>query len=126
MKKFLLVGLALTLVGCGQDETKAVQEQTAEVATQNQNIDKQRDDAKQYFLSEKEPTVKDATWTKPLMFKVGVIDDGTNRDGFAHYVCETLRHDFKISDTGLTVEVIDVEKLVKTDKWIALGRAVCS
>ncbi|AWY19950.1 hypothetical protein LP090_06660 [Moraxella bovis] len=32
MKKFLLFGFALALVGCGQDETKAVQEQTAEVA----------------------------------------------------------------------------------------------
>lgn len=84
-----------------------------------------REKAKQYFLGNDEPTVKDATWTSDYMFKVGVVDDGTPRHGFANYVCEVLRSDFNIKDKQLMVEVIDIEKLVSTNKWVELGKATC-
>lgn len=97
---------------------------TAENNTSNLNDDL-REKIKQYFLSDKEPTVKDATWTSDYMFKVGVIYDGTNREGFVNYVCEILRSDFGISDEKLIVEVIDIQKLVDTNKWIELGQSIC-
>lgn len=76
-----------------------------------------------YFTSEKEPKVKDALWTSDSMFKVAVIDDGTPRDGFAEYVCLTLKTDFGIS--GVRVKVIDVVKLVSKNDWVDLGEATC-
>lgn len=42
------------------------------------------------FQSGQEPTAKDAVWTQKDIFKVGVIDDGSRRDGYAQYVCEVL------------------------------------
>lgn len=107
-----------------QDNISKENMNTAENNTSNLNDDL-REKIKQYFLSDKEPTVKDATWTSDYMFKVGVIDDGTNRDGFASYVCETLRSDFGISDEKLIVEVIDIQKLVDTNKWVELGQSIC-
>lgn len=59
------------------------------------------------------------------MFKVGVSDDGTSRDGYAEYVCMKL-HDFGFKDQGIFVQVIDYDKLMKTEEWVKLGVAQCS
>lgn len=78
--------------------------------------------AVQYFKTQ-EPVAKDSTWTSNNTFSVGVIDDGTKRDGYALYVCQVL------ADMGIhevRVKIIDIEKLVKTDKWENLGTAQCS
>ncbi|MDF1485518.1 hypothetical protein PY257_10065 [Ramlibacter sp. H39-3-26] len=74
------------------------------------------------FKSKAEPTVKDAIWTSPKMLKVGVIDNGTNRDGFAAYVCgEAASAGLK----GISVQVIDIAKLKSTGKWVKLGEMHC-
>lgn len=75
-----------------------------------------------YLKSGQEPRVKDATWTSARMLKVGVLSDGSNRDGFASYVCSVLT-DQRI--TGASVQVIDVAHLVRTGKWVKLGEARC-
>lgn len=89
----------------------------------------QQDDQKalalKYFKDGNEPKVKDALWTSSFMFKVGVIDDGSNRDGYAEYVCGLLRDDYQITDSTLMVQVIDISKLVKQGEWIKLGEASC-
>lgn len=74
------------------------------------------------FKGGSEPTVKDAIWTSPKMFKVGVLDDGTNRNGFAAYVCsEAAAAGLK----GISVQVIDIAKLKNTGKWVKLGEKQC-
>lgn len=118
-----LLSCIFVLTACGGSDHSAGEQQSA--VTETEITDEIREQVKQHFLSDKEPTVKDATWTAPHMFKVGVIDDGTKRDGFANYVCETLRSDFNIKDEKLIVEVIDIQKLVSTNKWIELGKAIC-
>ncbi|WP_213380966.1 hypothetical protein [Allochromatium tepidum] len=50
----------------------------------------QHEQVKQHFLSNEEKTTKDAIWTASDIFKVGVIDDGSRRDGYADYVCQVL------------------------------------
>ncbi len=77
-----------------------------------------------YFKSDQEPAVKDALWTDSSTFKVGMLDDGTDRTGFASYICEVLRDNFNING-GVSVVVIDIEKLVETHKWIELGKTNC-
>ena len=76
-----------------------------------------------YFQSSQEPTSKDALWTASDIFKVGVIDNGSSRDGYAQYVCSTLA-EFGLS-RGTWVQVIDIVKLTQKNKWVKLGEAHC-
>ena len=60
---------------------------------------------------------------RSMAFIKSRVDDKTKRDGFADYICSVA------SDHGVTpdlVKVIDIVKLVRTGKFIELGRANCS
>lgn len=50
----------------------------------------QHEKVKKLFQSNEEKTTKDAIWTSRDIFKVGVINDGSRRDGYADYVCQVL------------------------------------
>ena len=76
------------------------------------------------FKSPSEKLAKDALWTSPTMFKVGVIDSGTSRDGYAQYVCGVIGEN-GLSGRGVMVQIIDIRKLVSTDKWVKLGESRC-
>lgn len=80
-------------------------------------------DMENYFKSDEEPTAKDALWTSKHFFKVGVFDDGTDRSGYALYVCQNLSD--KRMSNGVTVHVIDIIKLSAQGKWVKLGEANC-
>jgi len=80
-------------------------------------------DLENYFKSTEEPIVKDAIWTQKNFFKVGVFDDGTDRSGYALYVCQILSD--KGMSNGVTVHVIDIIKLSAQGKWVKLGQANC-
>jgi hypothetical protein len=84
----------------------------------------QHDAVKERFQGPEEKTAKDATWTSPTTFKVGVIDDGTPRDGYAEYVCLTL-YDYGFKGKKVMVRVIDIVQLTRNDKWVNLGTAYC-
>lgn len=71
-----------------------------------------------------EKQVKDAAWTSRGVLKVGVFNDGTNRDGYAKYICQVL-YDYKFKGEGVLVRVIDIVKLVNKDKWVNIGTARC-
>lgn len=70
-----------------------------------------------YFLSDKEPKVKDAHWTSKNNLKLGMINDGSTQNGFAQYACELLR------GTQVTIDIIDVVKLSQHGEWTTLGSA---
>lgn len=74
------------------------------------------------FTGKAEATAKDAIWTTPSMFKVGVIDNGSNRDGYASYVCGEAA---ALGLKSITVQVIDIAKLKSTGKWVKLGEKRC-
>ena len=131
----MIIGLctALYLVGCSQDVSHTTEstdnkaETTVEPsATDNSITQAEKEKIVNYFKSDKEPTVKDATWKTDSSFSVGVIDDGTNRDGFAEYVCQVLNNDFDIKGKRVFVSVIDIAKLNSEGKWINLGIANCN
>lgn len=68
-----------------------------------------------------EPKVKDLMWRGSTLY-VGVLDDGSNRFGYALYVCNVLaEHDLR----GMTVHVMDIVKIVRDNDWVKLGSADC-
>lgn len=84
----------------------------------------QHERVKRQFQSNEEKTAKDAIWTARDIFKVGVVNDGSNRDGYANYVCEVLyEHGFK--GQQIWVQVIDIIKLTRKGQWVKLGEARC-
>ena len=87
--------------------------------------DTQRQAITDYFLSDEEPTVLDATWTDDKIFKIGVKDDGSNRDGFADYACSEINNNLGGKEQGVWIQIIDYNKLMKTKEWVKLGEANC-
>jgi len=104
---------------------KPVEEKAAKPATPSVDLAKARKEVEARFKGSKdEPTSKDAVWTSDSIFKVGVLDDDTDRSGYAQYVCEVLyEHGFK--GEKVWVQVIDIAKLVRTNEWEKLGEAHC-
>jgi hypothetical protein len=84
----------------------------------------QYDSVVKLFQSNSEPTAKDAVWTAKHIFKVGVISNGTQRNGYASYVCEIL-YDHGFKGQKVWVQVIDIVQLSQNGKWIKLGEARC-
>jgi hypothetical protein len=84
----------------------------------------QHEQVKQRFQSNEEKTAKDAIWTARDIFKVGVIDDGSRRDGYADYVCQVL-YDYGFKSQKVWVQVIDIVQLSRNGKWVKLGESRC-
>ena len=106
------------------EKPKSVSETQPDKPKPGNNTPARREVVQKYFKSGKEPKVKDALWTTDNLFKVGVFDDGTSRDGYANYVCNVLyENGFEGSKIG--VQVIDIGKLVKDGDWVKLGEARC-
>lgn len=80
-----------------------------------------------YFKGDSEPTIKDAVWADQLenTLYIGVIDNGTKRDGLAGYVCQVLISDFGLSQGAARVYIMDVVKIAKDNKWDELGKSSC-
>ncbi len=75
------------------------------------------------FKSDKEKIAKDALWINGgRTLRVGVIDDGTRRDGYADYVCQVLK-DYGFS--GVRVVINDIVKIVRNNEWVELGKSKC-
>ncbi|MDX8160981.1 hypothetical protein [Acinetobacter pittii] len=141
MKTFLavLAGLAICVAIFANLKPKSVDgsSATATVKEENNTVNgreateipnKVSDTARQAVVEhfkKNERIAKDSVWTSKKMFKVGVLDNGKNRDGYASYVCQTL-DDFGFKGAGISVQIIDIQKLVNTNKWIKLGEAQCN
>lgn len=124
--KFIIAALSsvLLLAACSSDKAEQVGAETEQVAA-NEFTDAQRQEITDYFLSDEEPTVLDATWTDDKIFKIGVKDDGSRRDGFAQHACEEINNQFDAKEQGVWVQIVDYEKLMKTKEWVKLGDAHC-
>lgn len=125
---FTTLLLALLITACSSDKVEQVeteQVETEQVEVVNEFTDDQRQEITDYFVSDAEPTVLDATWTADKIFKIGVKDDGSSRDGFAEYACIEINDQFDAKEQGIWVQVIDYNKLMKTKEWVKLGEAHC-
>jgi len=77
------------------------------------------------FKSNEEKSAKDAVWTTDNIFKVGVIDNGSDRSGYASYICSVL-DDYGFSSRSVWVQVIDIVKLKDNKECVTLGDARCN
>ena len=77
-----------------------------------------------FFQGETEPTALDAVWDSKTLFKIGMIDDGGNKDDYAKYACGILDNE-GLKGEGIEVRVIDIQKLAYKKKWVILGKAMC-
>jgi hypothetical protein len=61
-----------------------------------------------------EPKIKDVLYQPDaaVRWTVGVLDDGTNRNGYASYICETLKEN-GIELKGAIVRVVDIAKVAQ-------------
>jgi hypothetical protein len=84
----------------------------------------QHEKVRKLFQSNEEKTVKDAVWTSRDILKVGVIDDGSRRDGYADYVCQVL-YSYGFKGKKVWVQVIDIVKLTRNGDWVKLGESHC-
>ena len=113
VKRFLCYLAVACLVACGQADGDKWAPDAAHLEVQN------------LFKGDAEPTAKDALWTAQGIFKVGVIDDGTSRNGYAEYVCSVL-YDYGFSGKRVWVQIIDIVQLSNSGKWVKLGEARCN
>lgn len=128
-----IIGYVFYMVGQGKLEAPAPRAASSESTTEKQQqkpqavaskLDMQREKVQKLFQGNDEPRAKDALWTSHDVFKVGVIDDGTSRDGYASYVCQVLyEHGFK--GQKVWVQIIDIVKLTRNNDWVKLGESHC-
>ena len=125
MKK-LITSLAtiVLLTACSSDSAEQLNANAQQVAAK-EFTDAQRREVTDYFLSDDEPTVLDATWTDDKILKIGVKDDGSNRNSFAEYVCGEVNGRFGGKGKRIWVQVIDYPHLMKTKEWEKLGESHC-
>ncbi len=93
------------------------------VAQADYQPDAQRQAFVGQFLKENPRIAKDAMWASATRFRVGVMDDGSSRDMLASAYCQDLR------DAGfkgqMTVDILDIVKIKRQNKWVKLGSQQC-
>jgi hypothetical protein len=110
MKKLIIILLAATLALPAFVSAKSLGEKYDKIVT--------------FFQGDTEPTALDATWDSKTLFKIGMIDDGVNKDDYAKYACGILYNE-GLRGQGIEVRIIDIQKLAYKKKWVVLGKAMC-
>lgn len=73
----------------------------------------------------KEPKVVDAMFTQNISLWVSVADDGSNRDGFASYLCLLLADAGMQEGDFVVIKVWDAAAMAR-EKMTELGRHECA
>jgi hypothetical protein len=70
-----------------------------------------------------EPQVVDLVRKGPILY-VGMLNDGSRRDGYAQYLCEVLREQ-RVDGRSVDIHIIDIAVLNATSEWKKMGSNVC-
>ena len=73
----------------------------------------------------KEPKIKDVLWSSDNILQIGIFDDGTNRNGYAEYICLVLNEN-GFENQRTMVQLIDIVKLTQTGQYTELGKTFCN
>lgn len=76
-------------------------------------------------LIREEPKVIEAMFPQPISLWVSARDDGSNRDGYADYVCLLLSEAGMPQGEHITIRILDAAAL-SNDQMTELGRGQCS
>ena len=121
--KVCLVVVLIFILGILSESTDAEDNNRYVKKVANDALLSKREEVKNHFLNN-ELKVKDAIWYTNHHFAVAVFDDGTRRDGYAMYVCSVL-YDHGFKGQSISVEVLDIIKIVKDKKQVVLGKHYC-
>ena len=88
------------------------------------SLGKKYDKIVAFFQGETEPTALDAIWDAKTLFKIGMVDDSSDKNEYAKYACGILYNE-GLRGQGIEVRVIDIQKLAYKKKWVILGKAIC-
>lgn len=78
-------------------------------------------------LIKQEPKVKEAIITDVNVLYVSVVDDGTNRDGYASYLCEILREKKAAAKRVKVVKVNSTNDPNRDNAYgVLLGESYCN
>lgn len=76
-----------------------------------------------------EPKVKDLLYQQgqAVEWQVGILDDGTSREGYARYICEILAEN-GASTPRTQVRIVDIARVSRGESFrsASLGQAACS
>ncbi|MCR9123019.1 MAG: hypothetical protein NXH91_12180 [Phyllobacteriaceae bacterium] len=75
-------------------------------------------------LANEEAKVRDALWSQDISFWIAVDDDGTDRSGYAQYICLLLSQAGRPQGEFVSVTVWDYASMA-TQSPKRLGRANC-
>lgn len=73
-----------------------------------------------------EPKVKDSLVTDTGALYIGVMDDGTNRNGYAEYVCMVANDFAQPPERDRLVKIIDIAAVARNEGFKELGRHWCT
>jgi len=76
-------------------------------------------------IVKKEPKVKDAVITDILFLYASVVDDQTNRNGYADYMCQLAKDNGANITKVKIVDNMDVIAQKSQSNWRVLGEAWC-
>ena len=138
MKIVIGIGIALMLIGFLAEEDKDKQKSSLEdgqsaspiVTTSKnnknkpviKNMSKERKNIKPILMKEKK--IKDVSWGSDKTLRIGVFDDGSDRSGYAEYVCLVLA-DNGLKENKTYVKIIDIAKVVQKGEFVTLGETFC-
>ena len=71
-----------------------------------------------------EKKIKDVSWGSNKTLRIGVLDTGKDRSGFAGYVCLILAEN-GLSENETYVKIIDIRKVINSGEFVKLGEAFC-
>ncbi len=130
IKTIIIIAIGVWPMVSMAKDTAIPAEPTIHTSPQKQTPTSKKDTSKEkakiitYLLSAKEPKIKDALWSSDRVLAVGVFDDGSNRDGYAQYLCMIL-YDYELKGERIYIKVIDFSKVVQKKGFIKLGEAFC-
>lgn len=127
---FSIIGVTLLLVAIsvlaalfGNHETVSQNTNTTKEITTKISIEKMVDNLK------KEPKIKDVLYqpNAAVQWSIGVINDGTSRNGYAMYICDVLKEHGYANDNTV-VRIADIVKVANgsTPRAASIGSARCS
>jgi hypothetical protein len=115
MTRTFVLAVSLLVSGCSLSTANSNDSTRAE-ADKGTGAQPETDQAVQKALAllKAEPKVKDVLYqpNAAVRWSVGIFDDGTNRNGYAEYLCLTLK-DAGVDQKGTIVRVVDMAKIAQ-------------
>ncbi len=70
----------------------------------------------------KEAIIKDVTFNETGWVYVGIYSDGTNRNGYAEYLCTSIK---PFIGAGVNVKIVDYKDVLQKKVFTEIGKAKC-